>query len=99
MFIKKSLCSELGIRRRRSTFDDDLDLVSILKSLNSTEDTLNQGENEIVDTDQLSPANLCKIKFSFCQISHNARSSNMPTKKVTDYENIKNLKKFFMGLR
>ena len=91
VFIKKSLCSELGIRRRRSTFDDDLDLVSILKSLNSTEDTLNQGENEIVDTDQLSPANLCKIKFNFCQISHNARSSNMLTKKVTYYENIKNL--------
>ena len=57
------------------------------------------GENEIVDTDQLSPANLCKIKLNLCQITHNAISSNVPIKKVTDYENIKNLKKFFMGLR
>jgi len=94
-----SYLNKLGIRRRRSTFDDDLDLVSILGSLNSSEDTLSQGENEIVDTDQLSPANLCKIKLNFCQISHGAISSNVPTKKVTDYENIKNLKKFFMGLR
>ena len=90
---------ELGFRRRRSTFEDDLDLVSILKSLNLIEDKFNRHSNDIDDNNLLSPDNLCKIKRKICKISENARSSIVSRKDGTQIRELMKLKRFFVDLR
>ena len=88
---------ELGFRRRRSIFEDDLEFVSILKSLNLTEDNFNQQENVIDDNDPLSTVNLCKIKRKICQTFEISKS--LPRKNGTRNNNITKLKRFFTDLR
>ena len=92
-------CKELGFRRRRSTLEDDLDFISILKSLDSTEHTLSQHKKGIDDNYQLSPSNLCKIKLKLCTISHDAKSSNAQRKNEIENKNMMKLNRFFMDLR
>ena len=90
---------ELGFRRRRSTFDDDLNLVSILKSLNSTEHIMNQDINDIESDVSTSSANLCKIKLKICQISQNSRSFDLPRKNRSHHKDMNILRKVFMDIR
>ena len=90
---------ELGFRRRRSTFEDDLYLVSILKSLNSTEHIMNQNRNEIDGDVPLSSANLCKIKLKICQIAQSSGSFDVSKKNESHHKDMKILKRFFMDIR
>jgi len=94
-----SYLNKLGFRRRRSTLEDDLDLVSILKSLDSTEHKLSRHENDIDDNYQLSPSSLCKIKLKLCRISHDAKSSSVHRKNEIKNKNMMKLNHFFMDLR
>jgi len=94
-----SYLNKLGFRRRRSTLEDDLDLISILKSLDSTEHTLSRHENDIDDNYQLSPSNLCKIKSKLCRISYDAKASNVQRKNEIENKNMMKLNRFFIDLR
>lgn len=94
-----SYFARLGFRRRRSTVEDDLNMVSILESLDYVEKTMNQFNKEIRTSSLISHVDLCKMKLQICHIAQLNESLPMSKNNATYNGNLKTLENFFMDIR
>jgi len=86
-------------RRRRSAFDEDLSMLSIVESLESVEKTINNLSNEVRNGTPISAGKICKTKWKICQIAQTNRSLYLSRNSKMYYGNVKILEKFFIETR
>ena len=90
---------ELGFRRRRSTDADDMNMVSILESLDSVEQMMNQLMQEIRSNSSIDRADLCQMKWKICQISQGNRTLHRFENNASYRKNLKTFESSFMRIR
>lgn len=63
-----SFFSNYLFRRRRSTLEDDTNMVSILESIEDVHKKLSTMNKETTSIDEIDPKELCRIKWSLCHM-------------------------------
>ena len=86
-------------RRRRSAFEEDLSMLSVVESLDSVEKTINKLSNEIKPGSPISSENICKMKWRVCQVAQTNRYLYMSRNSKRYYGNVKILEKFYIETR
>ena len=71
-YIYSKILSDYLFRRRRSTLEDDTNMVSILESIEDVHKKLSTMNKETTSIDEIDPKELCRIKWSLCHMKqHN----------------------------
>ena len=68
------ILSDYLFRRRRSTLEDDTNMVSILESIEDVHKVLNTINKEATSIDDIDPKELCRITWSLCHMTQYNKS-------------------------
>ena len=67
-YIYSTILSDYLFRRKRSTLEEDINMVSILESIEDVHKILNTMNKETTSIDEIDPKDICRIKWSLCHM-------------------------------
>ena len=67
-YIYSTILSDYLFRRKRSTLEEDINMVSILESIEDVHKILNRMNEETTSIDYIDPKDICRIKWSLCHM-------------------------------
>ena len=86
-------------RRKRSTLEEDINMVSILESIEDVNKILNTMNKETTSIDDIDPKDICRIKWSLCHMKQYNKYLVTPNDNIGRKHNIILFEKILNDIR